>query len=339
MRQAGRRSGTAAALAAAAIALALAALTAPPAGAATVRRVTPQGETAQPVRQVGVTFAQPEVAFGDPRLPDPFVLACRKARVQGTGRWADARTWLYDFSRPLPPGTVCTLKANAGWKPLTGPLAGPAEYTFSTGGPAVVAVQPAEGATIEEDQHFVLRLSGPAVAASVEAHARCEVEGIGEALAVRVVAGAARERILASLPALSRHAADVLVLACQRPLPPEARLRLVWGRGIAAAADPAVVTRVEQRHDYAVRPLFKAEFSCERERAGAPCLPIRPLTLAFSSPIPREVAAAVRLRVVAGSGSGSGSGGGGGALDVLALLGLAGVGFARFLRFRPRVLG
>jgi hypothetical protein len=35
----------------------------------------------------------------------------------------------------------------------------------------------------------------------------------------------------------------------------------------------------------------------------------------------------------------AGSGGGGGALDVLALLGLAGVGFAGILRLRPRVLG
>jgi hypothetical protein len=32
------------------------------------------------------------------------------------------------------------------------------------------------------------------------------------------------------------------------------------------------------------------------------------------------------------------SSGGGGSLDILALLGLAGIGFARILRLRPRVL-
>ena len=35
---------------------------------------------------------------------------------------------------------------------------------------------------IEEDQHFLLRLNGPAVEASVLANAWCEVEGIGERL-------------------------------------------------------------------------------------------------------------------------------------------------------------
>lgn len=61
-------------------------------------------------------------------------------------------------------------------------------------------------------------------------------------------------------------------------------------------------------------------------------------TLTCANSAGASQASAVSLTVAA-AGSGSGSGGGGGALDVLALLGLAGVGFARILRLRPRVLG
>jgi Subtilase family len=59
-------------------------------------------------------------------------------------------------------------------------------------------------------------------------------------------------------------------------------------------------------------------------------------TLTCANSAGASQASAVSLTV---SAAGSGSGGGGGALDVLALLGLAGVGFARILRLRPRVLG
>ena len=57
-------------------------------------------------------------------------------------------------------------------------------------------------------------------------------------------------------------------------------------------------------------------------------------TLTCANSAGASQASAVSLTVTA-----AGSGGGGGALDVLALLGLGGAGFARILRLRPRVLG
>jgi hypothetical protein len=36
---------------------------------------TPQGQ-AKGVRQVAVRFSEPMVAFGDPRLPEPFAVRC-----------------------------------------------------------------------------------------------------------------------------------------------------------------------------------------------------------------------------------------------------------------------
>ena len=175
-------------------------------GAAIVS-VGPQGEVAQ-VRQVTVKFSGPVVAFGDPRLADPFAISCQGTTVAGTGRWASDRVWLYDFREALPPGTKCSAKLRPEWKPsvaasgpaAAAPLTGPSEFAFSTGGPAIVSMQPGDGAEIEEDQHFLIRLNGPAVEASVLANARCEVEGIGERLPLVLVGGEQRAQAAEGAP-------------------------------------------------------------------------------------------------------------------------------------------
>lgn len=274
-------------------------LAAAAAHAVTITGVSPRGEVAQ-VRQVTVRFSEAVVPFGDLRQPDPMQLACEGSVPAGSGRWATDRSWLYDFSAPLPPGARCTLKLKPGWKPLNGALTGASEFSFGTGGPAVLTMQPWQGSTIEEDQHFLAQLSGAATAQSVAANAWCEVEGIGERIALRSVTGAERDAVLKARR-LDKLAERTLLLTCQRPLPADARVRIVWGRGIAAAANPGVATTVEQRFDYRVRPAFTAEFSCERERAEAPCLPIRPMTLGFSSAVPRAIAAQVRLKPASGN--------------------------------------
>ncbi len=281
---------------------------------ASIVAATPQGEVAQ-VRQVTIKFSQAVVAFGDPRLPDPFSISCQGAAPPGTGRWASDRVWLYDFREPLPPGTRCVARLRAEWKPLPeaspaaasspaaaggSALTGRSEFSFSTGGPAIVSMQPGEGGEIEEDQHFLIVLNGPAVEASVAANAWCEIEGIGERLPLRIVAGAVREQILKARRIARARAARTLVARCDRPLPNGAAARVVWGKGIGAAADPRVVTSIEQRFRYQVRLAFTAEFTCERERASTPCLPIRPMNVRFSAPVAREQAMKARLAPTTG---------------------------------------
>ncbi len=282
--------------------------------AASVSSVSPQGEVAQ-VRQVVVRFDQAVVPLGDPRQPDPMTVTCQGSAAAGSGRWADARNWLFDFREALPPGTRCTVKLRSDWKPVvpsasasasaaaggSAPgLVGRTEFSFNTGGPAVLRVQPGEGSDIEEDQHFLLHLSGAALEDSVARQAWCEVEGIGERIAVRVVAGPVRAELIKTLK-LDKSAPRLLVLACQRPLPADTPARLVWGAGIAAQANPQVLTTATQRFRFRVRKAFTAEFSCERERAPAPCLPIRPLTVSFSEPVARAVAQQVLLRPASGA--------------------------------------
>ena len=65
-----------------------------------VESFSPAG-SAKAVASVSVRFATPMVAFGEPRLPDPFTLDCA---LPGSGRWLDARNWVFDIERPPPVG-------------------------------------------------------------------------------------------------------------------------------------------------------------------------------------------------------------------------------------------
>ena len=82
-----------------------------------VIQFTPQG-TVKNVRQVTVRFSEPMVPLGDPRLADPFEIACPEA---GTARWADSSNWVFDFGRDLPAGIHCTFRIVPGLRSLTGP--------------------------------------------------------------------------------------------------------------------------------------------------------------------------------------------------------------------------
>jgi uncharacterized protein YfaS (alpha-2-macroglobulin family) len=265
------------------------------AGAAKVASVSPQGEVAE-VRQVVVRFDSAVVAGGDPRRPAPFTLQCGGKTPPGDARWDNERSWVYDLHEPLAAGQRCTLQPATGFQPLGGAaLEGAREYSFSTGAPVVTSVQPYPGSRIEEDQHFLLRLNGAVLPASVLSSAWCEAEGVAERIAVRLVEGAARDALLRQRAGRGADASRWLLLACQRNFAPDARVRLVWGPGIAAAAQPGVVSQRTQRFEWRVRQRFMAEFSCERENASSPCLPLRPMTLRFNAPVPRALALQVKL--------------------------------------------
>lgn len=250
--------------------------------AARVLAASPQGEIANP-RQVSLRFDAPVVPAGDPRRPPPATLQCNGAAPAGDARWANERSWVFDLAAPLPPGQRCVLRIDPAWRPLSGPLEGDTEWRFTSAPLAVSQVRPWPGARIDEEQHFLLRFNGTADAAGA-ARAWCEVDGLGERIGVTVVAGAPREQLLRA-QRLQNEAPNWLLVACARPFPAEAKVRLVWGR----------------RFEWQVRPRLLAEFSCERERASAPCLPLRPMTLRFTAPVARAQALAVRLQPAQGA--------------------------------------
>ncbi|CAG1017960.1 partial Alpha-2-macroglobulin, partial [Burkholderiaceae bacterium] len=266
-----------------------------PAAAASVQTFSPQGEVAK-VRQARASFTESMVRFGDPRLPPPFDVACANTTpVTGSGRWVDDKTWVYDFTRDVPAGVRCEFTLKPGLRSLAGQsVGGSAMFAFSTGGPAIVRAypQPGEWSTVEEEQVFVFLLNGPATASSIEKNGFCEVSGIGERLALKVVEGPVREAILKAVR-LTAQRARVATVQCARPLPNEARVSVVWGAGIATPS--GVPNSAERRIEYTVRKPFAASFSCERVNSRADCLPIRPLRVEFSSPVPRRFAERIVL--------------------------------------------
>lgn len=304
----------------------LAALLAGSAAAAQVEVFSPQGEV-KGVRQVAVRFSEPMVQFGDPRLAAPFDVDCP---AQGSGRWADQKNWVYDFAHDLPAGLRCSFRLKSDLASLAGDkIAGDQAFEFTTGGPAVVEMLPYEGNRIDEEQVFLLGLDAPATRASVLEGAYCDVRGVTERIPVRVIEGEERAALLVSrrdfvdrlLRVLFKDGREILIdgrplgkgsrldqmlagegrarfpivaLQCQRRLPNNAEVRLVWGKGITS--ESGVSTSQDQVVSYQVRDTFQARFTCDRVNKDAQCLPIMPMRLTFSAPIARATAQMIVLR-------------------------------------------
>ncbi|WP_342616844.1 MG2 domain-containing protein [Rhodoferax sp. GW822-FHT02A01] len=274
--------------------LALAALTA---HAFQITSLSPQGEIAR-VRQVVAQFDESAAAFGDPKAEAPLTLRCSDAQAsKGTGRWVTDRSWAFEFENDLPPGVSCTVQVKSDLKSAKGTtLTGPASYRFNTGGPFVQAMRPYEGARIDEEQFFALRLSGEATTASVQAHVSCRVDGLGERVAVRLLDGKDRDALLKAQgweQAAKKSPLSFVALACNRRFSSGASVQLVYEKGVATPS--GIANSVEKRFTFQVREPFDASFSCERESAQSACLPIRPMTLSFNAPVPKKLLEGIRL--------------------------------------------
>jgi len=286
------------------------------AAAAQVESFSPQGEV-KGVRQVAVRFSEPMVPFGDPALPEPFAIECTEP---GSGRWADQKNWVYDFARDLPAGVRCVFSLKPDLRSVAGAqLEGSASFAFTTGGPAIRETQPYEGAAVDEEQIFILGLDAPATPESIATHAWCDVGGIAERVELKVVEGDERKavlearrefvhQLLRSLGAGSRPARlpqagesaplPLAVVQCKRRLPNNAEVRLVWGKGVSSPG--GVATGQDQGVAFRVRDTFQARFSCERANKEANCLPILPMRLSFTAPVPREQAQKIVLKPASG---------------------------------------
>ncbi len=117
------------------------------------------------------------------------------------------------------------------------------------------------------------------------AHAYFSVEGLAERMGVRLVTGADRERIL-KIRWREAPPGPVIVLQARQRFPDSAKVRLVWGAGVAAAT--GVANDQDQTLQFQVRGPFVVTLRCEREHAQAHCLPITPIRAAFSGPVPWE---------------------------------------------------
>src|SRR6185437_12819936 len=285
-----------------------------------VESFSPQGYVRR-VRQVVVRFSGPMVALGDPRLADPFIVSCP---VHGKGRWADTEYWVFDFDTDLDAGIRCRFTLERALKSSNGaPVAGRRSFGFETGGPAISESLPRDGwEEIDEAQVFLLRLDAQASLPSVAAHAYCAIDGLSERIPVRVLMGAERQRILSERRALGydyfrllwkngatsnirarnrsmEHREELItVLQCRRRLPPGTRVLLHWGAGITSRS--GLATQDDQQLAFRVRLAFIAQAECTRTNPRAGCVPMRPITVSFTAPVPRTLALAIRIRTADG---------------------------------------
>jgi len=256
---------------------------------ARIELFSPRG-TVKGVRQVTARFSEPMTTFGDPRQDAPFIIACPE---KGVGRWADVKNWVFDFDRDLPAGVACTFALQEELRTLAGSVIGGERiFTFTTGGPAMLSSRPGDGKTIDEEQIFILTLDGEADEASVLARVRFSVAGIAEPLGASLVTGAERAAVLKG--AGRADTPRTLTLRCRQRFPARAEVKLVWGAGIASPS--GIATTEEQIFTYTVRDEFTVSFHCERTNADAPCIPILPVILKFSAPVPVELAKKIVLK-------------------------------------------
>jgi alpha-2-macroglobulin len=256
-----------------------------------VVQFSPQGAV-KGVRQVTARFSDAMVPLGDPRPPtSPFEIECPEA---GTGRWVDTRTWAYDFTRDLPGGIRCRFRLRPALTALDGrAVTAEREFAFSTGGPAIKTSVPRQGhQAIDEEQAFLLVLDTGATPESVLQHASFTVAGLAERVGAQVLTGSARAEIMrAQFP--NGTTQPVLILQAKQRFPNEARVNLVWGKGIVSPQ--GVATEQDQVLPFQVRKPFTAQFTCERENPRAGCIPVTSMRLAFSAPVPWEQAKRIVL--------------------------------------------
>lgn len=263
--------------------------------AAHIMHFSPQGTVAK-IESVQVTFNEPVIAFGDAAAPAPVHVACDNDALVGDGRWTDSRNWTYVFRAPPGPGVKCSANVDEAFRTSAGQrITGKASYTFGTGGPQVVEVRP-YGNQADEDQIFILQFNGAVNSATLRDYTHCAVQGLGEAVPVRLIDEPEQRKALLEAAYMEPFIDDqaVQLLQCKRLLPAEARVGVVVGKGVATPS--GVAATKPHTFNFKVRPPFKASTSCSRENANAPCTPVLPITVNFNAPVPASLAAQVRLK-------------------------------------------
>lgn len=267
------------------------------AGAASVELFSPEG-TVKDMRQVTVRFSDQMAAFGDPRPADPFDVECP---ARGTGRWVDGRNWAYDLEDAAPAGISCTFTLKPNIKTLSGvSLTDRRVFSFNTGGPQVRISEPYEGDEVEEHQTFMFRLDAPATEASVVRNVSCSIEGVRERVGIRLITGAKRAEILKASRLSSKEHDSTVIFQCRQAFPPKSKVKVIWGKGIAAAKGK-VATAAPQVLEFKARGPFTVRFYCMKERPAGGCIPLSPIRLAFSAPLSREDARKIALTAEEGT--------------------------------------
>lgn len=254
---------------------------------------SPQG-IVKNVNQATARFSEQMVPFGSQAAPvQPFDIECSE---KGTGRWVDGRNWVFDFGRTLPAGIECTFRLRSGIKTLSGKeIRGRQEFSFSTGGPSIINSMPYEDSYYtEEEQIFALILDAEPDESSILKNVFFSIEGTQDYTGIRIIGGKEREEILKSQFRYRRQPeSQIVLIQCKQQFPSGAKISLLWGKGVKSRT--GVANTNDQILRFKTREAFTADCSCERENAKSDCIPILPVSLDFSAPVPVEQAGKITL--------------------------------------------
>ncbi len=236
-----------------------------------IKNFTPQG-TVKSVSQVRIEFAKPMVKLGEFNLESPAQSICFK---EGQGRWVDTRNWVYDFNKPLKGGLLCEVKVHG------------QSYQFNTGGPHIENTFPRLYQPIDADQNFVLILDSPVKKESLSG-AYFLMEGVGDQIPLTLLEGSEAEKVRDAAKKQYEYEKEVfaghwIAVRAKRSFPPGAKVTLVWSKAVQSAS--GISSKEDETFEYTIQEAFKAEFNCNREAPGKPCVPLLPMTVSFTSPV------------------------------------------------------
>lgn len=252
--------------------------------AANITSVSPTG-TQSKVSAIDIVFSANVIPLGRNDVPPPVSVSCKGSQVKGHGKWSDGAHWSYEFEETLPAGVQCTITPDAAFRDTAGkPVQGKKQYQFNTGRLAVTSISPS--GKIDEDQAFTVRFNLPVQASSVQAHASCVVQGLGEQISVKVLSEQDKKIIISQArPYLEDEAENIAFVQCARRLPAAAKGRLVIGQAVTSQGGVSMSKPYD--FEFEVRKDFAAGFSCSRENQNADCSPARPVYLTLSESITR----------------------------------------------------
>jgi alpha-2-macroglobulin len=266
-----------------------------PVSAFTLEKYAGQGGQAL-TQAINLRFSQPMVALGQ-KADAPVQVVCDTKVVKIEGFWVGVNEWRGRLDKPPYAGTRCEYRLRDNLKSASGSdFSGPSRvFKLPATALKVESVEPYSGASIDENQIIVLRSNAAPNAAPAsllaQAPASCSSSAFGESIAFKLVDSATRQQVLdvinkrrsAALGAES--SANWVVGQCARPLGYGSKVK---------------VTALGEAIEYATHPLFKLTVNCEREQSNLPCVPVRPIRVAFSTPVALTAAAALTLRSAAG---------------------------------------
>lgn len=265
--------------------------------AASVQQFMPLGRIDQQTRATA-RFSADMLNLGDTTAPAPFTVDC--GTLKGEGRWVDTRVWAWQLEKPLQPGERCAFFLRAGLSAANGEsVTGKNHFEFFATGPWPHSILPRPSSSVDEEQVFIINAGASINPASAEKHIWCEADGVGNRIPVRLTSDAQRREIL------SRMHGDFgpmpLLLSCAERLPPGAKMKLMWGKGVEAQNGSK--SEKEESFFFTVQTPFRASMTCEREKAGAHCSPLSDIRVEFSAHVDTKLLQKIRLQVLGTAGS------------------------------------